>query len=149
MSDKKHELQNLLKNIQLGLQKYSVSELNDAIVLVLANKPDQQQEINYILQIVADKYKITQKTLVTSRARGDFQLARMLSYCLLHYTLGLSVRHIGDKIFHRGHNCVSSALKHYKALEPERFKVDREFEEKHKECQSEFINLIKPNHEQQ
>lgn len=143
MSDNNSQLQSLLKNIQLGLEKFSVKELNDALVAVLAKKQDQQPEIQLILQIVSDKYKITKTTLVSSRARGEFQNARMLAYCLLHYTLGLSVRHIGKKIFNRGHNCVSSALKRYKSLEPEKFKLDAEFEQKYKECQKQFINMIK------
>lgn len=147
MSDNNSELQSLLKNIQKGLEKFTVKELNDALTKVLAQKQDQGDEIQLILQIVADKYKITKKTLVTSTARGDFQTARMIAYCLLHYILGLSHRHIGKKIFNRGHNCVSSALKRYKSLEPDRFKLDREIEENYKECQLKFVNMIKSDND--
>ena len=52
------EVESLLKNIQLGLQKYSVKELNLAIVSVLQKNGSQQKEITYVLKIVSQKYKI-------------------------------------------------------------------------------------------
>lgn len=138
------DLQSLLKNIQIGLETYSVKELNDALLKVLSEKQDRQPEINKILLIVSSEYNITKSTLIKSRARGDFQHARMIAYVLLHYTLGMSVRKIG-RVFQRGHNCVTTALKRYKSLEPERFKLDKELTDKLKECQKQFFNSINSN----
>lgn len=142
MSNSNTELQTLLKNIQLGLQNYTVKELNDALVKVLSEKSDKQPEINRILLIVATRYKITKSILLNSKARGEFQNARMIAYCLLHFVLGLSVRKIGS-IFSRGHNCVTTAINRYKTLEPDRFKLDQELHTAYKECLSEFISTEK------
>jgi chromosomal replication initiation ATPase DnaA len=144
MQQENKEIEALLKNIQLGLQKYSVKELNKALQSVLSKSGSQNNEIQFVLKIVSQKYKISTKTLTTSRARGDIQEARMLAYCLLHYTLGLSIRSIAKDVFNRWHNSVASALKQYKNLDPERFKIDREFEKKLKECQGQLLNFINP-----
>tara|TARA_R110000751_G_scaffold258936_4_gene358303 strand:+ start:5002 stop:5442 length:441 start_codon:yes stop_codon:yes gene_type:complete len=136
------EIESLLKNIQLGLQKYSVKDLNKALQSVLSKNGSQANEIQFVLKIVAQKYKISTKTLTQSRARGDIQEARMLSYCLLHFTLGLSIRDIAKNIFNRWHNSVASAIKQYREQQPFKFKVDAEFEEKLKDCQTQLLNFI-------
>ena len=141
------EVESLLKNIQLGLQKYSVKELNLAIVSVLQKNGSQQKEITYVLKIVSQKYKISVKTLTQSRSRGEIQNARMLSYCLLHDTLGLSIRYIAKNIFSRWHNSVAAALKHYKELQPAKFKIDREFEDNLKECQTKLLTYLNTHDE--
>jgi chromosomal replication initiation ATPase DnaA len=139
MSDSNTDLQVLLKNIQLGLQTYTIKELNDALLKILSEKSDKYPEINRILIIVSARYKITKTILLTSTARGEFQNARMIAYCLLHFVLGISVRKIG-KIFNRGHNCVTTAIKTFKKIEPERFRIDRELSEMYKECLNDFIS---------
>jgi len=142
MVENNKEIETLLKNIQKGLKKYSVKDLNSAIVEILQKNGSQQKEIDFVLKIVAQKYKISVKTLVNSRARGEIQEARMLSYCLLHYTLGLSIRHVAKNIFHRWHNSVASALRHYKQIQPEKFRVDKEFEDNLKDCQTQLLNYL-------
>ena len=54
----KKEIELLLKNIQEGLKKYSVKELNDAIITFLNKKEDKSQEIDYVFQIVCEENKI-------------------------------------------------------------------------------------------
>lgn len=135
------EVENLLKNLQLGLQRYSISELNEAIVSVLKNKRSQRPDINYVLQIVADRYKISTKTLTNSKARGRIQDARMLAYCLLHYTIGCSTRFIASK-FNRTNNAVGRVLKMYKALEPAKFKDHADFIQDYEQCQEKILKFL-------
>ena len=71
----------------------------------------------------------------------------MLSYCLLHDTLGLSIRYIAKNIFSRWHNSVAAALKHYKELQPAKFKIDREFEDNLKECQTKLLTYLNTHDE--
>ena len=142
MSQQQKHISKLLKNIALGLQKYEIEELNEALVLLLSKKSDQKSEIDYVIKLVSEIYEITPNTLLTSRSRGKIQQARKLAYCLLHYTLGLSIRQIAQ-LFNRFHNSVASALKEYKKHEPNRFKTDKEFEKNltsSKERLFEYIN---------
>ena len=140
MSDQK-EVENLLKNLQLGLQKYSIRELNDAIVSVLNKKKANRPEINYVLQVVAEIHQTNTATLIFSKARGKFQDARMLAYCILHHTLGLSTRFIANK-FHRTNNAVGRALKIYATMEPEKFKSHAEFMARYEKCQEKVLNYL-------
>lgn len=140
MSDQK-EVQNLLKNLELGLQKYSIRELNEAIVSVLNKKKANGPEINYVLLVVADEYHINTSTLIFSKARGKFQDARMLAYCLLHNTLGLSTRYIANK-FHRTNNAVGRALKIFSTMEPTKFKDHGEFISMYQRCQNKILDHL-------
>tara|TARA_R110000764_G_scaffold542_6_gene2077 strand:- start:7397 stop:7834 length:438 start_codon:yes stop_codon:yes gene_type:complete len=142
MSKENKHISKLLKNIALGLQKYEIEELNEALVLLLSKKTDQKAEVDYVLKLVSELHEITPNSLITSRGRGNIQQARKLAYCLLHYTLGLSIRQIGS-LFSRYHNSVTSALKEYKAHQPKKFKEDEIFERnlvRSKERLFEYIN---------
>jgi len=141
MSQQQKHISKLLKNIALGLQKYEIEELNEALVLLLSKKSDQKSEVDYVIKIVSELYEITPNSLLTSRSRGKIQQARKLAYCLLHYTLGLSIRQVAQ-LFNRFHNSVASALKEYKSQEPQRFKVDKEFEKNLNMCKARLFEYI-------
>ena len=128
----------LLKNIALGLQKYKIDDLNEAICKIIAKKENQQAEIDYVMKMVSRMYQITPSTLVKSRSRGDIQQARKLAYCLLHYTLGLSIRQVAT-LFNRWHNSIASALRQYQSHQPTKFKMDQEFETKFRTCQKDLL----------
>lgn len=141
MSEKNNSIRKLLKNISVGLQKYEIDELNEVLVKLISKKSDQNKEINYVLYLVSKEYEITQKTLTNSRSRGEIQQARKLAYCLLHYTLGMSIRQIA-KLFGRYHNSIAQGLKDYKAHDPNKFRIDREFEEKLISCKTQLLTYM-------
>ena len=85
---KERDIEELLKNIQEGLKKYTIKELNAAIVEFFNRKDDKTQEVNYILEIVSNEYQITPRVLKKKGARGYLSDAKQLAYCLLHFNLG-------------------------------------------------------------
>ena len=141
MPDTEKSIAKLLKNIAVGLQKYKIEELNEAICKIIVKKENQKEEIDYVIKIVSDQFSITTRTLKTSRSRGEIQQARKLAYCLLHYSLGLSIRQIAV-IFNRWHNSVAAALRQYKEHNPTKFRIDKDFENKFKLCQKNLLEHI-------
>jgi hypothetical protein len=47
MEEDKKQIKTLLKNIQEGLSKYSISELNRALLVALNKKHDKSDDIDY------------------------------------------------------------------------------------------------------
>lgn len=136
----------LLKNIQIGLKVYTsddlLSELNNSIVGLLNKKDNKQQYVDYTLQLVCDEYGITKRILINSTARGKFQQARIMSYCLLHYELGLPIRYIAKRIFDKWHNSVSDGLRYFKTIDIG-IKEQKQFQETYTRLQERLIESIK------
>lgn len=145
MSDNK-EIESLLKNIQEGLKKYTVQELNTAIVSFLNSKHDKTQEIDFVLKIVCDEFQISKKILKSSKnARGVLQEAKQIAYCLLHFNIGLSIRYISDRIFFNGHTSVFIGVQKFKNADHEH-KADKVFIETYNKLQTKLIeNLTHTN----
>lgn len=121
------EIQKLLKNIVDVLKTCTVPELNDYLVTVINTKEDTHEAQNYILDLVCETYNISHRALIYSKSNQSVTKARQVAFCLLHFTLGLSTRHIANKVFHfKYHNTVASAIKIYKNLDMN-IKPDREF----------------------
>jgi chromosomal replication initiation ATPase DnaA len=144
MSDQK-EIEILLKNIQEGLKKYSLKELNEAIVEFFNKKDDKTNEINIILDIVCADFNISNRVIKKKNGRGEISEAKQLAYCLLHYNLGLSTRHIAEKIFiGHWHSVVYKAIMRLKNAQPN-IKSDRQFLEKYQELNEKFIDKLTLN----
>jgi chromosomal replication initiation ATPase DnaA len=137
MPDKK-DIEQLLKNIQEGLKKFTVKELNDAIISFLNKKDDKSLEIDYVLQIVSEEFNTSVRILKKQNIRGILQEAKQISYCILHFNLGLSTRYIADKVFGNWHTSVHTGIKRYKNLNPA-IKQDREFQAKYELLSTKFI----------
>jgi len=134
----KKEIELLLKNIQEGLKKYSVKELNDAIITFLNKKEDKSQEIDYVFQIVCEEYQTNIRTLKKNNIRGILQEAKQIVYCILHFNLGLSTRYIAEKIFSNWHTSVHTGIRRYKGSNIN-LKQDREFLQKYELLSTKFI----------
>ena len=124
------QLENLLHNIQKGLKIFSVKELNESIVLVLNQRMSKNQQVEKILSIVCEEYKISRNILIHAAVRSDVQEARKMAYCLLHLELGLPIRHIAERIFFKWHNSIHVAVKYYKEINV-KIKSEKEFKEKY------------------
>ncbi len=123
------EAQRLLVNIAEVLKLYTLPELNDILVHHINKKSGNVYAEKYILDLVCDTYKISYRALVYSKFNPRVTKARQVAYCLLHYTLGLSVRYIAKTIFHFEHHTnVGSAIGMYKKLNL-KLAPDREFKE--------------------
>lgn len=124
---KDKDIEDLLKNIQEGLKKYTIKELNAAIVEFFNRKDDKTQEIYYVLEIVSLQFKTNIRTLKKKNVRGEISEAKQLAYCLLHFNLGLSTRYISEKVFQSNwHSPVHKAILRLKEANPA-LKPDREF----------------------
>lgn len=139
MSDTKNELESLLQNIQEGLKKYTIQELNEAIITFLNKKSDKSIETNYVLTIVAEDYNLSKNSLRSKRARGIQQEAKQIAYCLLHFNLGFSLRYISQRVFFNNHNSVAIGVRRLKHADPNH-KVDKVFIDKYKKLESKLLN---------
>ena len=132
------EIKKLLKNIQDGLKLYSLQELNEAIVNSLNTKHDKTTEIEYVLNLVCNEFSITKAAIKSVNIRGTLQDAKQIAYCLLHFNLGLSIRHISERVFFNSHTSVANGimkLKNANIL----LKQDKEFVDKYNALQQKLI----------
>jgi len=146
-SDKK-DIEVLLKNIQKGLKKHSVKELSDAILNHIGNSDNHKtSDVNKVFEIVGADFGIMPNTI--KRARNNYKVtdARHIVYCLLHYDLKLSIRHIAKKVFDFYPNSVVQGLKRLKHAEPDKIKVDAEFVEAYNRSKEKLVKFI--NEQQQ
>ena len=140
MSNSK-EVESLLKNIQKGLRLYSVQDLNQAIVKFLNTKNDKSVDINKVMIMVCKEYNITKTSLHSKNARGNLQEAKQICYCLLHFNLGLSIRHISEKIFFNWPTSVSIGIKKLKTADV-KHKQDKKFIERYEKLQNQLITEL-------
>ena len=131
------DIEQLLKNIQEGLKKYTVKELNDAIITFLNKKDDKSQEIDFVLSLVCEEFNTNLRTL-TSNVRGILHEGKQIAYCVLHFNLGLSTRFIADKIFNNWHTSVHTGIKRFKNCNVQ-IKQDREFVERYELISKRFF----------
>ena len=142
MSDNQ-EIGTLLKNIQEGLKKYSVNELNDAIVRALTNKHHNTEEIEYVISIVCNMFNISEHSLINDNKRGILQEAKQITYCLLYFDVRLSIRYIANSIFLTDwHTSVQKGIKRFKQSDVQ-IKQDKEFIEKYEKLRSKLILFVK------
>lgn len=136
------DIETLLKNIQHGLQRYSVNELNDAIIKALSEKHDKSQEIQYVLTIVCNEFNVSEYTLKNMKKRGALQEAKQLAYCLLYFNVGLTIKTIAETIFFNWQTSVAVGIKRLKKIDIEH-KQDKEFFEKYNRLRNKLIKYIK------
>ena len=127
----KTEIIILLKNLQLGLKKYTIKELNEAMNKVLEQGGEEQMVKEYqvalVLEAVCTQYNVSRHQLIYSKAKGEMRQAKMIAYCLLHFQLELPIRYIATRVFYlKWHNNVGIAIKHHNNLNP-LIKPDKEF----------------------
>ncbi len=136
----------LLKNIQLGLRVYSVDDLlnqiNESIIDLLNKKDNKQKYVDIALKLVCEEYNISKRILIKSTARGKFQQARIMAYCLLHHELGLTSRYIGKRIFDKWHNSISNGLRYFKTIDTD-IKEHKQFDEIYTRLRQKLIENIK------
>jgi chromosomal replication initiation ATPase DnaA len=136
------EIETLLKNIQEGLKKFTLKELNEAIVDFFNRKDDKSKEINIILDLVCADFDTSLRILKKKNVRGDISEGKQLAYCLLHYNLGLSTRYIAEKVFiGHWHSVVYKANLRLKNAQPN-IKSDREFLERYQKLNEQFIDKL-------
>ena len=135
------EIEFLLKNIQKGLSKYSVSELNQALVEFISRKGERKEEIDFVKNSVADYYKIPVKTLMKAQIRGVQQDAKQVCYCLLHFDLGLNIRYIAKNVFFNWPNSVNTGIRRFNFLSPN-IKKDKEFLSAYRNVQQKLAQFV-------
>jgi chromosomal replication initiation ATPase DnaA len=137
------ELEQLLKNIQSGLKKYSIKELKDGIVSYFNKNDDKTLEINTILNVVSEHFDTTIATLKQKNVHGSIHDAKQICYCILNFQLGLSTRYIAERIFgYSVHTNVHRGIMRYKNANIE-LKPDREFVEKYELLKNKCIDKFK------
>jgi chromosomal replication initiation ATPase DnaA len=145
MTEQKH-IEVLLRNIQEGIRLYGVKELNEAITKTLYSKTDKADEIDFILNMVANDFNLSRHSMIKSKKHGYPQKARQLAYCLLYFDIGLSLREIGS-IFGKYVRSISIAIENYRKINPD-IKPDKEFLEKYNFYQQKILLYINEKNKQ-
>lgn len=138
------DIEELLKNVQIALRKYSIKELNEAIIIALQNKHDKTNEVDFILKITSNHFNINVKTLINSKSKGNIQEAKKITYCLLHFNLGLSIRYIATKIFNTWPNTVAIGINKLKNINI-KIKQEAEFLNIYEKLRNELIQHLTKN----
>lgn len=128
MADKK-EIVELFKTLQGGLKKFTLTELNQAIGVLLKDVKNngRNDEIKVVITEVCKNYNINKNQLINSNARGKISQAKSVVYCLLHFELGLTIRYISKKVFfQKHHGSVAVAIRNFKNINAT-IKPDKEF----------------------
>lgn len=142
-----NQIEALIKNIQKGLRLYPseelISKVNETLLDCLNKKDDKKQYIDYIFELVCNEYSVNKRMLINGNARGKFQQARVMCYCLMHLDLGISVRHISARIFKKQwHSSVSDGIRYYKKLDL-KINQHREFNDSYNKIKQQLISKIK------
>jgi len=142
MENQKNELSELFKNIQNGLKQYSVNEFNHIICRVLKTKSrfEKIDEVNYIVAIVCEHYKLSKRNFMTARLGGNTTEARQIASCLFHFKLGLSQRHIAH-YYSVSPRIVNVAIKKHRTLDTT-IKWDKEFKDTYEMLERKLNNFI-------
>jgi len=138
MNDSK-EVEVLLKNIQQGIRLYGVKELNDAITKELYKKNNKSEEVDYIMTLVSEHYKITRQSLIKSK-QHNIQKSRQMAYCLLYFDLKMTMRQIAN-IFDKYVRSIAIAIEYYRKLNPE-LNIDKLFIDEYKYFQQKLLIYI-------
>ena len=142
----KRELEVFFKNIQQGLKKYTLQELNDSLGVIVNNKTDKQQDkkqqINIVVEVICSHFDLTKESLLRGRGKGTIQEARKYAFCILHNDFQVPIRYIAKKVFQLNwHTSVSIAIQYYKTLNLD-VKPDREFKERLQIIQNKIVDKI-------
>lgn len=136
--ESRSDLLQFFKSTERALKNNSLQELNYAISAISKKQVDKSDKIESILLMVSEQYQINKRDLIKKKARGKYQKARCMAYCLLHFDLNMNTRSIAVK-FERWQNAVCNGINYYKRLD-NKIKSDREFFEIYEILQKKIIN---------
>jgi hypothetical protein len=108
--------------IKIGLQSSSFRKT----ILTEVDKQNKKEETAFVLKCVAEKYNISIRNLIHGSAKRRLKDAKDIAYCLLHLEIGLSQRHIAQRIFFNFPTSIGNGVKRYKLVELNT-STDREF----------------------
>jgi len=142
----KRELEVFFKNIQQGLKKYTLQELNDSLGQIVNNKTDKQkdkkQQISIVVDVICGHFSLSRESLLRGRGKGTIQEARKFAFCILHNDFNVPIRYIAKNVFQLNwHTSVSIAIQYYKTLNLD-VKPDREFMERLQIIQNKIVDKI-------
>jgi chromosomal replication initiation ATPase DnaA len=141
------ELEIFLRNLQIGLKKYSLSELNESIEAIVTDKNEKfrqrQVKVDLVVNVICKHFGLDRDIFLNGRGKGTIQQARKYAYCILHNDYDLPIRYISHQVFSlKWHTSVSVAIQYAKTLN-EDVKPDKEFIQKLKELRNEINIKIK------
>ena len=128
------QLEVFFKNIQKGLKKFTLDELNDSIDSLVNTDADWERtkgkEIATVIGVICKEFEIEKEVLLYGRSKGKTSEARRYAACILHIEYNLPIRFIAKSVFKLNwHTGVTEAVRYYKSLNME-VKPDREFSER-------------------
>jgi len=134
----------LLNNIQKGLEKLSVKDLNEALVKVLREHHTKNKTsplVKFTLTIVCDEFKISERILLKKHSRGDLQDAKQITYCLLHFILGFTYREVATNVFNTWQSVIHNGVARLIKCNADH-KADRKFLERYERLSNELLNFL-------
>lgn len=141
------ELETFLRNLQLGLKRFSLAELNETIEALVTDKNQKsrqrQVKVDLVVNVICKHFNLDRDIFLKGRGKGIVQQARKYAYCILHNDYDLPIRFISNQVFDlKWHTSVSVTIQYYKTLNVD-IKPDKEFIEKLNELRNEINIKIK------
>ena len=134
------------KNIQIVFKKYSLKELNKALLETLNRKGNKVNETDFVFQTVAYHYNIAINKIKAKYTRGKFSDAKQMCYCLLHFNLGIPKSQIAKNIFDTWANTVEVGINRFKRCNPD-IKCEKEFLETYEQLSKIVDKFILENNQ--
>jgi len=132
-------LDTLFTTIGKALKTSSPIEISGAINNFQKNKLPNREEVDKVIQLVADEYSVSVRSIMSSSSSSKTREAKFMVYSLLHIYLGISIRVIARTIFHNWHNSVNRAISYYNKCDP-KIKQERDFLEMYKKLETKLNN---------
>lgn len=135
------EIHYLVKNISLGLKRLPADQLSKAVIKAMSHN-DKKHEVDFVLESVANHFRITVTALKQKHSRGIIQDAKQIAYCLLHFNLGLTGRYIAAEIFQNWNTSVQTGINRLKNANLD-IKSDKDFQDIYLKLQDKLLKFIK------
>lgn len=141
------ELEIFLRNIQIGLKKYSLNELNQTIEALVTDKNEKGRQrkakVDIVVSVICKHFELDKEKFLNGRGKGLIQQARKYAFCILHNDFDLPIRYISSEVFSlKWHTSVSLVIQYAKTLN-EDIKPDKIFIDKLNELRKQIDTKIK------
>ncbi len=140
-------LGDFLGDLEKGLKAYGgIKGLRRALNGSMQTKQHKNNETEYIFDIVCAHYSLPERVLRRPGGHGTIRDAKKHIYCLLHFSLGFTIRYISGIFNYTSHNSVGKVVRYYKVIfvdKASRLKQDKEFEATYDLLNTKLLEYIK------
>lgn len=131
----------LLRNISKGLEALSLDELSLAVTKILSKTKSNSDEIILLSGIACEEFNVSAKAIYEKYSRGNSYKCKVSMIIIMFNTMGMTKSEI-SRNFRLFPNSITAVFKYYNNLNPEKFKDDADFLNRHKRVLEKFLIKI-------